>query len=346
MLAHVDQEKECEVRKNTMKKRWLKLSGMLVATLLWGFSGFSASGIGVRAEAKQNPNAGEGEVRVLPVRDNIYMVTGAGSNITVQVGQDGLLLVDTGRASMSNEVLAAIREFSDAPIRQIILTHDHEDTLGGVPTLRFAGDAILGGNFSGRAGAAIFTHEKAFLRIVSATLESLPYETTPTDSYFRDRHEFYFNGEAVEILHQPQAHTDADSIVFFRRSDVISTGDIIDTTRYPVIDEERGGSINGVIAALNKITEIAVSRYLEEDGTLVIPGRGRLMDQGDLSYYRYMVTMVRDRIEDLVEKGMTLEQVKAARPTLDYDARYGSDTGPWTTEMFIEAMYRGVGRSE
>ncbi len=324
-----------------MKKTRFKLSAAVAAGLL-----LFLAGTDVNASAGQDASAGGQEIRVIPVRDNIYMVTGAGSNITVQMGRDGLLLVDAGSGSMSDEALAAIREFSDAPIRQIILTHNHEDAVGGVPTLRFSGNAILGGNFDGREGAAILTHENAFLRIVTATDVSLPYEATPTDSYFIDRHEFYFNGEAVEMFYQPEAHTDGDSLVFFRRSDVISTGDVIDTTRYPSIDEAAGGSINGVIAALNKITEIAVVQYLEEDGTLIIPGRGRLLDQGDVAYYRYMVTMIRDRIQDLVEKGMTLEQVKAARPTLDYDARYGSDTGPWTTDMFIGAVYRGVSRSE
>ena len=324
-----------------MTKTRLRLSATMALVLVWALTGMN-----VHAAPGQGSAAGGQEIRVIPVRDNIYMVSGAGSNITVQMGRDGLLLVDSGSGSMSDGALAAIREFSDAPIRQIILTHNHEDAVGGVPTLRFTGDAILGGNFSGREGAAILTHENAFLRIVRATDVSLPYEATPTDSYFIGRHEFYFNGEAVEIFHQPEAHTDGDSVVFFRRSDVISTGDVIDTTRYPFIDEASGGSINGVVAALNKITEIAVVQYLEEDGTLIIPGRGRLLDQGDVAYYRYMVTMIRDRIQDLAEKGMTLEEVKAARPTLDYDARYGSDTGTWTTDMFIEAVYRGVSRSE
>ena len=157
---------------------------------------------------------------------------------------------------------------------------------------------------------------------------SLPYEATPTDSYFIDRHEFYFNGEAVEMFYQPEAHTDGDSLLCFSEGPTSSV-QATSSTRLatPLSTRPAGGSINGVIAALNKITEIAVVQYLEEDGTLIIPGRGRLLDQGDVAYYRYMVTMIRDRIQDLVEKGMTLEEVKAARPTLDYDARYGSDTG-------------------
>ncbi|MBI4263680.1 MAG: MBL fold metallo-hydrolase [Acidobacteria bacterium] len=298
-----------------------------------------APALGVVVAAQENGTAAAADVRVLQVRDGIYMVAGAGGNVTVQVGGDGILLVDTGRAAMGDQVLAAIRTISNAPIRQIVLTHDHPDSAGGVATLRTAGDAVLGGNFGGRAGAAILAHENAWLRMSAG---GLPPAALPTDTYHVRRHDFSFNGEPVEILHQPRAHTDGDSMVLFRRSDVISTGDIFSTTRYPVIDVASGGSINGVIDALNRLLEITIPRTLQEDGTLVIPGDGRLCDEGDVNWYRYMVTVIRDRVQDMATRGMTLEQVKAARPTLEYDGRYGSETGPWTTEMFIEAVYRGV----
>ena len=155
-----------------------------------------------------------------------------------------------------------------------------------------------------------------------------------------------FNDEAVIIEHPHAAHTDGDSTVFFRRSDVVSAGDIFTPEHYPVIEAQRGGTINGEIEALNQVIDIMVPKEGEEGGTYVIPGHGRLCDRAEIVNYRDMVTIVRDRIEDMVKKGMTLEQVKAAKPTLDYDGIYGADTGPWTTKMFIEAVYRDLSQSK
>ena len=144
-------------------------------------------------------------------------------------------------------------------------------------------------------------------------------------------------------MHEPAAHTDGDSIVFFRRSDVVATGEIFSTTGYPVIDLDRGGSIQGIVDALNvRIVEVTVSGPEQEDGTMIIPGHGRLCDQADLVVYQEMVTIIRDRIQDMIKKGMTLDQVKAAKPTRDYDSLYGATTGPWTTEMFVEAAYKSL----
>jgi hypothetical protein len=144
----------------------------------------------------------------------------------------------------------------------------------------------------------------------------------------------------VVVYHAPAANTDGDSLVFFRHSEVISAGNVFSTVSYPIIDVEKGGSINGVIAGLNHILDLAVAEYRSQGGTWVIPGRGRVSDTADVASYRNMVTMIRDRVKDSVKKGMTLEQVKAARPTLDFDGRYGSTTGSWTTDMFVEAVYR------
>jgi glyoxylase-like metal-dependent hydrolase (beta-lactamase superfamily II) len=159
---------------------------------------------------------------------------------------------------------------------------------------------------------------------------------------FVPRKDLYFNGEAIEILHQPAAHTDGDSLVFFRRTDVVSTGDVFTTTGYPVIRPEDGGSIDGVIAALNRIIEITVPEEKQEGGTLVIPGHGRLCDEADVVEYRDMVTIVRDRIRSMVDMGMTLRQVQAAKPTADYDGRYGATSGRWTTEQFVAAAYESL----
>ena len=151
----------------------------------------------------------------------------------------------------------------------------------------------------------------------------------------------FFNGEGIEIVHQPSAHTDGDSFVFFRRSDVIIAGDVFTTTSYPVIDLAAGGSIQGVVDGLNRLVDMIIPVYGQEGGTLVIPGHGRLSDFGDVLNCREMTTIIRDRVQDMIKKGMTLEQVKAARPTRDYDPLYGSVPG-WTADMFVEAVYRSL----
>jgi cyclase len=172
-------------------------------------------------------------------------------------------------------------------------------------------------------------------------LSKMPSAAWPTSTFLGDEKKLFFNGEGIEILHQPSAHTDGDSIVFFRRSDVISAGDIFTTTSYPVIDLAAGGSIQGVIDGLNRLVDMIIPVYGQEGGTLVIPGHGRLSDLGDVINCREMTIIIRDRVQDMIKKGMTLEQVKAARPTRDYDALYGSVPG-WTTDMFLDAVYKSL----
>jgi glyoxylase-like metal-dependent hydrolase (beta-lactamase superfamily II) len=169
-----------------------------------------------------------------------------------------------------------------------------------------------------------------------------PSDALPTDTYFGNRKDLYFNGEAVLLLHQPSAHTNGDTVVHFRGSDVISAGDLFVTTTYPYIDEAAGGNIEGIIAALNRIIEIAVPADKAEGGTLIVPGHGRLSDEADVVHYRDMLTIIRDRVAAMIAQGMTLRQVQAAQPTRDYDGRYGADSGFWTTEQFVAAVYRNL----
>ena len=193
-------------------------------------------------------------------------------------------------------------------------------------------------------GATIVAHEAVLNRMSAPTGKESPFppKAWPTITYFTKEKKMFFNGEALEIIHIPNAHTDGDSMVFFRRSDVISTGDLYVTTSFPIVDLDRGGNIQGVLDALNRVIDISVPREKQEGGTYVIPGHGRICDQADLVEYRDMTTIMRDRIQDMVKRGMTLDQVKAARPTLDYDGVYGASTGFWTTDKFVEAVYKSL----
>ena len=297
--------------------------------------------VAAAAYAQQPANLNNVEVHILPAQGNVYMLVGAGSNITVQIGKDGVLVVDTQYAPLSDKILAAIRTLSTGPIRYVINTTFDGDHTGGNEPIRKAGSTIAGGNVSGdiqdaAVGAQIIAHDKVAQRMSKASSGA-----QPTSTFTGDEKKLFFNGEGIEILHQPAAHSDADSIVFFRRSDVISTGDIFTTASYPVIDLAAGGSIQGVIDGLNRLVDMIIPVYGQEGGTLVIPGHGRLSDFGDVLNCREMTIILRDRIQDMIKKGMTLDQVKAARPTRDYDGLYGSVPG-WTKDMFIEAVYKSL----
>jgi cyclase len=190
-------------------------------------------------------------------------------------------------------------------------------------------------------------HEAVLQRMTSNAggASPAPVDAQPTDTYYTDTMKLshFFNGEGVQLVHQPAAHTDGDTLVWFRGSDVIAAGDIFSTTSYPVIDVKQGGTINGIVQGLNRILRLSIAEFRTEGGTLVVPGHGRLSDSADVAYYRDMVTILRDRVQAMVAKGMTLEQVKATKPTADYDPRYGANSGPWTTDQFVEAAYLSLG---
>ena len=263
------------------------------------------------------------------------MLVGAGGNIAVQIGDDGVLVVDTGLAQNADRVIAAIKKLSDKPIRWVLNTHFHPDHTGGNEAVAKAGSKTNGGP------AEILAHENVLTRM-SAPANKLPTASWPTDTYFPEEKDIYFNGEAVMLFHDVAAHTDGDSIVYLRKSDVVVAGDVFVTTSYPYIDQANGGSIQGELNALNRILDIAVPAHQQEGGTYVIPGHGRICDEADVLEYRDMVTIVRDRIQDMIKRGLTIDQVKAARPTLDYDLHYGSDTGFVTTAGFVEAVFKDL----
>jgi cyclase len=292
------------------------------------------------------------QVDVVQVRPNVYMMAAeGGSNVTVFTGDDGVLIVDTHFAPMAPKFIEAIRKVAgNAPIRYVVNTHSHPDHIGGNEAIAKAGAFRAGGNVVGDIGAAatataaIVSHENALNRM-SMPADGQPAMASaalPTVSFFNKQRDMLFNGEAVQMIHQPKAHTDGDIVVFFRRSDVVSTGDLFTTVMYPFIDAASGGSTNGYIAALNAIIDITVPSNVNEGGTLVVPGHGRLSDEQDVIEYRDMLTIVRDRIQAYVKQGMTIEQVKAKKPTLDWDARYGLNTPFWSTERFIEQIYKDM----
>ena len=276
--------------------------------------------------------APQNEIKTFHVQGNVYMLVGAGGNIAVQTGDEGVLVVDTGVAQTRDKVLAAIRQLSTKPIRWMINTHAHPDHTGGNETVSQAGLTVNGNP------AAIIAHENVLTRMTEA---SRPVTERPLNTFFEDERDFYFNGEAIFIYHVPHAHTDGDVLVYFRGSDVLVAGDIFVTTTYPVIDAKLGGGVEGFVTGLNKMLDITVPKYLQEGGTYVIPGHGRVGDEADVVDYRDMVVIIRDRIQDMIKRGLTLEQIKTARPALDYDGRYGNDKS-WTTAMFVEAVYRDL----
>lgn len=282
------------------------------------------------------------------------MISADGLNALVQVGPQGVLVVDTLTEPLADRLLEAIRALAGTrPIRYVINTHAHPEFTGGNLKVAAAGEQFVAGNFAGQVGqgavqgvvsqAFVVAHENV-LNAMSAPAgrPPAPFGALPTDTFFQGEHTMYFNGEGIQLVHVPAASTDGDILVFFRSSDVIAAGDLYSTVSYPRIDVAGGGTVNGVIEGLNRLVDLAISEQFTEGGTRVVPGRGRISDEFDIVEYRDMVTIVRDRVQAMIAKGLSLEQVKAARPTLDWEPRYGSTTGPWTTAMFVEAVYRSL----
>jgi glyoxylase-like metal-dependent hydrolase (beta-lactamase superfamily II) len=288
-----------------------------------------------------------GEVGVLPVQGQIYMFNLGDTNIVVSAGDDGILLVDSGPAEWSERIVRTLRDrFGNKPIRYIINTSVAPESIGGNAALVKAAGAAAGGGGGGNNATRIIAHENTLNRMNGAAdgEKELPQEMLPTSTFFTKKKEIYFNGEPIEILHQPGAHTDGNVIVFFRGSDVIAAGDAYSTATYPIIDEKRGGTIQGHLDALNRILDITVPRFNQMGGTMVIPQHGRLSNESDVDDYRNWMTISRNFIQEMVEKGMTLDQVKAAKPTLDFDGVFASTT--WTPTQFVEAVYRDVSKAK
>jgi cyclase len=326
-------------------KRWKPAIGLGVVALMFGFA----------LQAQQNASQ---ELDVLRVRPNFYVIAGAGGNIAVETGQEGTILVNAGTAEAAERVVAAVKKVTDQPIRYIIDTSADRDFVGGNAVLAKAGRNImaagtepLGDGFQGDGTngypATIVSTEQVLFRMSALNGQKAPYpsEAWPQETFPERRKDYYVNHEGIQIYREPAAHSDCDSIVLFRGSDVVVTGDIIDATRFPVIDIARGGSIQGEIDALNQIIDLSfrpMPFVFAEGGTYIVPGHGRIYDRQDVVEYRDMVVTIRDIIQDMIQRGMTLPQIKEASPAKAYEREYGAKSGQWTTDDFLEAVYQGL----
>jgi glyoxylase-like metal-dependent hydrolase (beta-lactamase superfamily II) len=275
-------------------------------------------------------------VSSLHVAGQVWLVAAGGHNVAVQIGEEGVLVVNPGPVELADAVAAEIRKLAgDKRIRVIVDSNDDAAHVGG--------NAKLSEGATPRAQrATIIAHENSALRMASA---GVPDREQPTDTFFRGTRELYFNDEPIEIIHVPAATSDADVLVYFRKSDVVVAGDVIQDLTYPVVRLDDGGTVNGTIAALNRILDITIASWRAQGGTMVVPNRGRIYDEGDVAEYRDMLTIVRDRVADAIRKGLTLEQVQAARIARDYDGRYGAADGPTSANAFMATVYHSVGES-
>lgn len=310
-----------------------RLFVLLASTLALATAVLGAAGLAGPAQP-QGQNFDTVQVEARPVQGNVHMLVGAGGNVTVQTGNDGVLVVDTQFAPMAPKLLAAIRKLSDKPIRYIINTHVHGDHSGGNEAL------------AGADGATIIGHEN-ILKVMSAPTDGSsddrfrqPKGAWPRET-FQDRKTLTFNGEEIELIHIPTAHSTGDTLVHFKGSRVISGGDIFAITRYPIVDFDGGGRISGMIEGLTRIAAIA-NATAGQNRTYIVPGHGRLCDTEDVVKYRAMAVILRDRVQDLIGRGLTLEQVKAARPTREYDPLYGASSGLAATDSFIKDVYQSL----
>jgi glyoxylase-like metal-dependent hydrolase (beta-lactamase superfamily II) len=289
-----------------------------------------------------------GAFEVVAVRDNLFMVVppGDGANLAIQVGPDGALLVDTPAEALVPDLLALVDSLAGARIAYAVNTSVDPAHIGGNASMSRPEGFVAGRGFGGVPDTAlggpvavsILAHENVLNRLVR---DGAPAAALPSVEYFLSTKDFSMNGEAIIVYHAPAAITDGDSLVLFRSSDVLATGDVYTPDRYPMIDLAAGGSVQGLIDALNQVLHLTVPRAFQEGGTKVVPGHGRLSEEADVVEYRDMVVIIRDRVRALAGDGASLADVLAARPSVDYDREYQSTAGPAPDE-FVETIYRSL----
>jgi glyoxylase-like metal-dependent hydrolase (beta-lactamase superfamily II) len=276
-------------------------------------------------------------IEILPLRDNFYVIGGAGANVAVQIGADGVVVVNAGRAEMSNQLMQAIRQL--APNKGVI---DIIDT-SAAPDETQGNSQLKALHPRGWPDATIIASQDAMNQMIAA---QEPESGWPSSTLLlEDQKGIYANGEGIEILKAPAGHSSGDVMVYFRRSDVLVGGDAIDTEHFPFIDLKNGGAIQGELDALNRIIGIAIPSVpdiFQPGGTWVVPAHGRVFEQADVVHYRDMLTIIRDHVQALIAQGDTLQQVEAADPALGYAGEYGASSGAWTTADFVAAVYESL----
>lgn len=297
------------------------------------------------------PPRGDGDIHPEHVRGPVWLLTGepGASNVVVQLGDQGVLVVDTGTKEMSTKLLAQIQKLAQEhggehkEIRKVINTNGRADHVGGNETIAKAGSQIISGEERAQQialvspGAEVVAHENV-LRRMSADRTGAFRGLEPTDPESFEVDNQRFNGEAVQIHHPHDANTDGQLVILFRGSDVIAAGDVVDMLSYPIIDTKAGGTIDGELVALNKVLAMAAPGPQAEGGTLIIPGHGRLADQAEVALYRNMLTIIRNTVQYYKNQGKTLQQVLDLKPSSAYDQRWGASVS-WTPRDFITAVY-------
>lgn len=320
------------------ESRWLGLRPAVgvLALLLLGL---------LRAQAAA-PSEG---VAVLPLRMGVYLLTVEGFNVTVQTGPDGTVVVDPGPKEAAAAVEATIRTISATPVRYVIDTSSDTQLTGGNELVSHAGQSFIANQLGGAAN--VIATQNTLLTMISQPGDHSEF-ALPSEIFTRPQLSFYMNRQPIAVVWLPAAHTNGDVVVRFDGADVLATGSIFDNTHFPVIDLQHGGTIQGEIDALSRLLNtmayvsvplVGQAAMLNQPlGTLVIPSRGPLCDQHDLVTYRDMVETIRERVADLIAHGADLQRVLAARPAQGFEARFGSDTGAWTTQDFVTAVYQSL----
>ncbi len=303
------------------------------------------SAIFVEKALAQRPNFLEKnseEIVTIPVQGSVTMIATGGSNIAVMSGESGLIVVDSGNIEAATNVVNEIRRISPLAPRYIINTSALPSHLAGNEVISEMAEAESLIGLNQEVNIPIVGHANGLSLLVTEFVDDVPYEVWPNSTFFGEHKSLFLNGEPIELIHVPSAITESDILVHFRRSDVIVTGDIFDTTSYPRFYSEYGGSLQGIIDALNLLIEIAIPEFNQQGGTLIIPGHGRLSSESDVVEYRDMLTIIRDRVQVMIDRGFSFEQVLAAQPSLEYNGIYGYESGEWTTSMFLEAVYEDL----
>jgi len=331
----------------------MTLTGLLLSAL-----GTCAMAWAADSAATPAASPEDGPIHPWHLQGNVWLMAGEPdqSNVVVQAGPDGALVVDTGVPSMAGDLLAGIDRLvmqqhlldpSVKPIHIIIDTAGFADHIGGNAVLREGGSSLLAGNAAFdqgfNPGAAVWANENVQLHMLMPGKDGKPSVAQalwPSQTRTQDLYSISYNGEAVQLIHPHAANTDGDTMVLFRGSNVLVAGDVLDMNTYPIIDTRHGGTIDGELVALNRILDQAVPGPYEQGGTLIVPGHGHICDQGDAVAYRNMVTQIRDRIQYYKNQGKTLSQVLALKPTFASDHRWGATSGEWTTTQFVSAVYQ------